>query len=261
MAPRTLSLIHATFGACLNCAVRTGKLARSPMSRLASTPTPGGEADHGVALEQHELRRLLHGFRDSVIYPIVVTLALTGARRSEVLALRWTDFDPVKKTLRIERAIEDSPGALRLKPPKTKRGVRTVALNDELVALLLAEREKHLRYIAGVPEGVDADLRLVRLPPDALIFPSSGGLTSLRHPDAVSLLFRTRARQLGFKIRLHDLRGSHATALLIDGHPPHAVAARIGDTVAVLLASYAKHIKSADDAMVTSVGKIAKAVL
>jgi integrase len=65
-------------------------------------------------------------------------LALTagiGARRNEVLAFRWVDFDP-EKTIRVERAIEVTKKfGIRYKPPKTWRGLRTVALDDGTVAI------------------------------------------------------------------------------------------------------------------------------
>ena len=51
-----------------------------------------------------------------------------------------------KKTLRIERALEKThEHGLGLKPPKTERGNRTITIDDDLIALLCAEREKHLR--------------------------------------------------------------------------------------------------------------------
>src|ERR1700751_4230245 len=107
------------------------------------------------------------------MYPVVAVDAANGARRNEMLAFRWTDFDHEKKTLKVERALEVTKkfGA-RFKEPKTKRGLRTIALDDGSVAILLKEREKHLRIRAGIPDGVDVDLSLVRLPDDALIFPS-----------------------------------------------------------------------------------------
>lgn len=58
------------------------------------------------------------------------------------------------------------------KEPKTARGKRTIAIDDDLHALLLAEREKHLRIKAGVPDGVAVNLSLVRLHADALMFPN-----------------------------------------------------------------------------------------
>jgi hypothetical protein len=54
---------------------------------------------------------------------------------------------------------------MRFKEPKSARGKRTIAIDDELVALLVAERERYLRIVAGVPDSAEVDLSLVKLPP------------------------------------------------------------------------------------------------
>jgi integrase len=125
-----------------------------------------------------KLGQEVDGFKASPsLYPIVALTAATGMRRGEVLALRWTDFDPVAKTIKIERALEQTKKfGIRVKVPKSWRGVRTVALDDGSVSLLLKHRENASGLIAGVPDGVDVDLGLVRLPEDSLIFPNTNGL-------------------------------------------------------------------------------------
>jgi integrase len=222
----------------------------NPMARVEKVPSPG-ESDHGAVLDTDELRKLIEGFRTSALCPIVATAVFTGARRNEILALRGTDLDPTNRTLRIERALEETKGGLTFKAPKTKRGTRTITVDDGLVALLSTEREKYLRIVAGVPDNVAVDLSLVKLPDRALMFPSPSGpeldLTRPRDPHAVTRAFVRRARKLGFiRLRFHDLRGSHETALLDHGVPVHVVAARCGHDPAVLLRNYAKRTKKAD---------------
>ena len=177
----------------------------------------------------------MQGFKGSSLFPIISVAAFTGARRNEVLALRWTDLDPANKTLRIERAIEETERhGVRFKGPKKESHKRTITIDDDLLALLLVEREKHLRMVAGVPDGVSVDLGLVKLPEGALMFPNPPALADLsfatpRGPRIVTKEFARKARKLGFKtLRLHDLRGSHETMLLDAGVPVHVVAARCG---------------------------------
>jgi hypothetical protein len=136
---------------------------------------------------------------------------------------------------------------VRCKPPKTARGLRTIALDDATLAMLLKEREKLLRLRAGIPDGSDVDLSLVRLPDDALMFPNVPGageefsFTTPRNPRNFSKEFARRAKRLGFPdFNFHHLRGTHATLLLDRGVPVHVVAERIGDDPAVLLRNYAK---------------------
>ncbi len=117
---------------------------------------------------------MIAGFETSSLYPVVALAAAIGARRNELLALRWSDLDPEKKTLRIERAWEQTKKyGLRLKPPKTKRGLRTIELDDATIAMLVEDKNRHQRIMAGVPDGVDVDLSQIKLPSAALIFPAA----------------------------------------------------------------------------------------
>jgi integrase len=250
IAPRTCHHVHVVLGSALGAAVRARELVVNPMAHLLNVPSPG-EADHGVALNENELRNLVDAFRGSAIFPIVAVAAYTGMRRNEVLALRWSDFEAGDKALHVRRAIEQTKTGITFKPPKTKRGLRAIAIDDDLTALLCGERDKYLRLIAGVPDGAAVDLSLVRLPDDALIFPSPVGpeldLTQARDPHAVSRAFAPRARKLlGFRFRFHDLRGSHGSALIRRGVAPDLVARRLGHDPATMWRSYIKTLKGDD---------------
>ena len=262
LSTRTVHHVHTVFGACLSAAVRKGLLVVSPASK-AEAPVPG-ESDAGQALDQDQLTALLSGFRGSVLYPIVAAAAFTGARRNEILALRWADFDPAAKTLTIARTLEETKAhGRRFKEPKTRRGSRTIAIDDGFAGLLSAEREKHLRLMAGVADGVEVDLSLVKLPDEALIFPSPGeDITRPRDARSLTKEFGRRAKKLGFpKLRFHDLRGTHETLLLDAGVPVHVVAARCGHDPAILLRTYARRTKKADTSAAAVIGTMSKVVL
>lgn len=127
IAPRTARSVHTTFGACLGAAVRSGKLKINPMTRIMKTPA-AGESDHGIALDDAELRKLIQGFKGSSLYTLVNVAAFTGARRNEIFALRWSDLDPQRKELRIERALERTKKhGLRFKRPKRESHKRTIS--------------------------------------------------------------------------------------------------------------------------------------
>ena len=120
LAPRTCRHIHSVFSACLGTAVRTRRLLRSPMIELAKLPSTGDEEEEdGAILDAEQLQELVVGFKTSPLFAIVATAARTGARRGEILALRVRDLDPVAKTLRIERAVEETKAhGLRIKGTK-----------------------------------------------------------------------------------------------------------------------------------------------
>jgi integrase len=268
ISARTASNVHGVLVSCLGTAMRTRKLVRNPMLELAKIPAPG-EANHGMVLDDEQIRTLVQGFKGTVLFPIVAVAAFTGARRNEILALRWDDLDIANNTLRIERAVEETLAhGLRVKAPKTERGKRTIKIDDELLSLLVAERERHLRIVAGVSDGAPVDLSLVKLPAGAFMFPNApprGGsfsFTRLRNPRVVTAAFVYKATSLGFPgLRLHDLRGSHETLLLDRGVPVHVVAARCGHDPAVLLRSHAKRTRKADDSAADVIAAISKGAL
>jgi integrase len=284
IAARTQHHVHVVLGACLGTATRKGLLVANPMLRVEQIPSvipveavsepddmhaDDDQDDIGEGLNEAELAALVSGFKSSGIYPIVALAAATGARRNELLALRWTDLDTERKKLRIERAWEPTKKyGLRLKPPKTARGLRTIDLDDATVSLLLRMRESHQRLAAGIPGGVAVDLSLIKLPAAGLMFPNlpapGATFTTPRIPHSVSQAFARRAESIGFgRIRFHDLRGIHSTALLDAGIPVHRVAQRIGEDPATLLRSYAKRkgSKSADEKLAEAISGLASGFL
>ena len=261
IAPKTAHLIHVVFGACLATAHRKGEIANNPMAKVEQVPSLSLQPENaeeaevdsiGEGLSETGLSALVDGFKSSSSHAIVALAAATGARRNELLALRWTDLDVEKKTLRIERALEQTKKfGIRVKPPKTMRGFRTIDLDQSAVDLLLKAKALHQRIMAGIPDGVDVDLSLIKLPPNALIFPATPkagedfDCTKWCNPINFSHTFARRAEAIGFgKTRFHDLRGIHATALLDAGIPVHTVAQRIGDDPAILLRAYTKRKRS-----------------
>ena len=96
------------------------------MTSITKVPKPG-EPNHGAVLDDQELRTLVQGFKGSSLFGIVSVAAFTGMRRNEILALRWSDLDPQKKTLRIERTVEETKAhGLRFKGRKRESHKRTI---------------------------------------------------------------------------------------------------------------------------------------
>jgi integrase len=255
--------VHVIFKACLSAAVRAKLLARNPVDDVEVVPT-AGTFDHDV-LDDAELARLVAGFKESTLYPIVAVCAFTGARLREVIALRWEDVDLENRIITVSRAVEDVKGYRGVKAPKTERGIRTFKIDAPLAGLLAAHREKQQRLIAGIPDNAEVDLSLIRLPAGTLLFPGGKGtdLTTLRCGRAVSRMFKHRIVKLGFPatLRLHDLRGSHETVLLDNGMNPKVVSERCGHDVATMLKAYAKRTKKADAAAADIIGAVSARAL
>jgi integrase len=263
VSPTTAHHVHTVFNSCLSAAVRKKLLARNPIDGAEKVPATG-KFDHDV-LDDTELVKLVEGFKGSPLYPIVAVAVFTGARLREVTALRWTDVDLENRIITVSRAVEETKGYRGTKAPKTENGFRTFMIDDGLTKLLAAHREKQQHLVAGLPDNAEVDLSLIRLPPDALLFPGGDGtdLTKLRDGRAVSRTFKKKMLKLGFpaNLRWHDLRGSHETVLLDAGVPVHVVAARCGHDPAELLRTYARRTKKADTAAANVIGTLLAGVL
>lgn len=162
-------------------------------------------------------------------------LATTGMRRGEVLGLRWEDVDFDAGVLRISRTLTTTDVQRKGMPgmawgtPKTGKGRRQVALDAPTVAALRLHRSRQLHErlsFAGAYE--DSDLVISREDGHPL------------HPKALSYRFERWVTQLKLpRIRLHDLRHTHATLALRAGVHPRVVQERPGHAnVSITLDTY-----------------------
>jgi integrase len=86
---------------------------------------------------------------DSVLATAVALAAVTGMRRGELCALRWSDVDLGLAQLRVSRSLTVTPGRLHMGDTKTHQ-VRDVALDPGAVDLLTErhlDQEKYARTV------------------------------------------------------------------------------------------------------------------
>ncbi len=242
LSARTVRYIFTILRSALSDAVRHGGLAVNPTDR--STPPSPSEArpPEMQAWTAAELNRFLSWAegQDPDLAMGWRLLAATGMRRGEALALRWRDVDLDAARLQIRRSV----GVVKAKgagqelvegPTKTGQS-RVVDLDADTVAAL-----EEYRSLRG------------RISPDlvrhtALVL---GALDSgYRHPERYSRTFAAqvqRARKsLGAeqlpRIRLHDLRHTHATLLLAAGEPVKVVSERLGHANATITLTVYQHV-------------------
>ncbi|WP_458353621.1 site-specific integrase [Peribacillus frigoritolerans] len=80
-------------------------------------------------------------------YLCFATLAYTGMRLGEMLALKWTDLNLTKKTIRITKTYynpNNKSTGYQLLTPKTKKSIRTIMIDDGLVALFKAHKREQM---------------------------------------------------------------------------------------------------------------------
>jgi integrase len=225
LSARSVRYIHTIIHRLLKDAVRWGRLARDAAD-AADPPRSASSHTEMVTWTGEETGRFLAGVRDDRLAAAFVLLATTGARRGEVLGLRWSDVD-----LDAGRAAIAVHHRVQLGEPKTARGRRTIDL-DAMTVIAHREHRKHQvaeRLLMGAG-WTDQGLVFCRV---------DGGPL---HPERFTRTFRDRVRQLGLPpIRLHDLRHGWATLALASGVHPKVVQERLGHaTIGVTLDIYSR---------------------
>jgi integrase len=218
LAPKTVRYLHNTLQKALKDAERKGLVQRNVA--LAADP-PKQRAAGSAELQTwtaQEVQHFLTAMTDHRLHAAYVLAATTGMRRGEVLGLRWRDVDFAASRLAVRQTVVLVGYELTFGTPKTARGRRSVALDPTTLAALAEHRrlQREERELFG-PGYQDLDL----------VFAKPDG--SAIHPDFFSQTFDRSVARLGMRrIRLHDLRHTHATLGLAAGVPPKVMSDRLG---------------------------------
>lgn len=233
LAPRTVRYTHTVLRQALADAVAWQRLPRNPADR-AKPPSLASVADMPPRTwSARQLDDFLDHVRGDRLYAAWRVLAMTGVRRGELLGLEWDAVDLDTGRLAITRTLIEGKGAPRFSEPKTKRGRRSVALDPGSVDALQGHHTAQL------------DERLAWGPAyegHGLVFCRENGTPIW--PRTFSRSFDHHVRDVGLpRIRLHDLRHTHATLALEAGVHPKVVQERLGHaTIAITLDTYSHAI-------------------
>jgi integrase len=191
-------------------------------------------------LQAAEAKELLGKLRCGPLY-MLASLALgTGARRGELLALRWKGVDLEGRRLTIEQALEQTAEhGIRTKGPKTKHGRRTISLPAHIVTELRAHWavQQEQRMACGLGRSADDSTVLAGLDGKPL------------SPDTVSKQWERAMDVLGRpEITLHSLRHTHASMLIASSMDILTISRRLGHAnPTVTLNVYGHLIAGSDD--------------
>jgi integrase len=244
--PTTVRRVHALIGASLRQGEKWDLVDRNVSTR--ATPPKVYPADVEVPTPE-EVQSIISEAEKT--HPLVATItiiaALTGARRGELCALRWTDIDWRGRTLNIDRAVyEPKGGGWALKDTKSHQG-RKIGVDDYGIETLKSHRA-----------GVDAlaDELGLKVADDAFIFSTSPqGLEPVR-PEWLSKVYVRLASKTGVKTHLHALRHFSATQAIAAGFDAVTVANRLGHADAsITLRVYSSAIQQRDVDLAASLGQ------
>ena len=243
LAPTSVRRVHALLSASLHQAEKWGLVDRN-VARQATPPPIHAEQTSAPTPER--VQELIEAAE--AIEPMMANLlflaALTGCRRGELCALRWSDVDWQNGTLTIARSVyEKVAGGWGEKSTKS-HAVRRVALDPVAIALL--KRHK----VAGAPA---RKLGIEGPADDAFMFSRSPqGLEPLL-PNVVTKFVNKLS---GGDVHMHQLRHFSATMLVAAGTDIRTVSYRLGHADAsVTLRIYSHALPELDRKAAKTIGR------
>ncbi|HVB90537.1 MAG TPA: tyrosine-type recombinase/integrase [Acidimicrobiales bacterium] len=262
LSPATVHKYHAIVSAACNQAVKWGWIDRAPTAR-ATAPRVDRVEMKVPTPEQLTMLVKAAETADPVLATAVALAALTGARRGEIVALKWSDIDLGNGRVRIARSLTIARGEQHTGPTKTHQ-IRDIALDPVCVEIL----KRRWAYMVGLSENAESPL----VPdPYVLSYNANGALAA--SPDtlthgfgklcvamelpALKKLCQTKPKakrtDLGpgerWPFRFHDLRHFSVTTLIAAGVDVRTVADRHGHARATMtLDRYAHALPERDRA-------------
>ncbi|MFQ5968118.1 MAG: tyrosine-type recombinase/integrase [Acidimicrobiia bacterium] len=229
LSPRTVRYIHTILRKAFRDAVRWNLMVRNPAD-YADPPKSAMSGSRELTVwTADELRRFLLSVEDHRLYAAWLLAATTGLRRGELAGLRWEDVDLDNRRVSVRRSRVLVRHNVELQAPKTARGRRQISLDPTTVAILKEHRRRQLEErMALGQEWRDT----------GYLFTTEGGQPV--RPDRFSKLFQRLQSEADVpRIRLHDLRHTHASLMLQAGIHPKVVSERLGHaTVQLTLDTY-----------------------
>jgi len=163
----------------------------------------------------HKLLEIAEG--TDMYLPIFLCVTF-GLRRGELLALRWSDIDFKTKTLSVRNNMVRGEKGFIIKAPKSESGIRDIRFGDDTLAELRAAKKQYFDDMCAYGAGFQ-NLNFVIRQEDG----------SPLKPDSMTQKWERFIEYNHLPpIRLHDLRHSNATALIMAGVNPRVVQQRLG---------------------------------
>jgi integrase len=236
LAPQTILQAHRLLYSALERATKAEIIGRN-VAHAVKPPT--AERDEVATLRADQVEPLLEALHGSPFETLATVALFTGARRGELLAVRWGDIDLAGATMRIERSLEQTKAGLRFKGPKTKNGRRTITLPATALEALQAHRVRQLELRLSLGQGKpDAD---------TLVFSTADGAPL--PPNRLSFDWARFVRSRGLpQVRFHALRHTHASALIAERLDTLTISRRLGHSSPLITLRVYGHLFHQTDA-------------
>ncbi len=201
LSPATQLTAHKTLSAIFNFGIRYYGLSSNPAKACGAI---GKSISSNTFWTWDEFQKANHYITTNPANLMLNLLYFSGMRCGEMMALTRKDFDFAKNQIHITKSLTRIQGKNIIMAPKTEKSIRSVVMPDFVM-------KKAQSYFQTLCKAEAEDL----------IFPCS--------VHVIRYAVKKAWEQTGIpKIRVHDLRHSHASLLIEMGFSPLLIAERLG---------------------------------
>lgn len=231
LSDRYVQNVFETLRSALSSAVREELIGRN-VARLVQTPSRG--SFDVEPMSEASARAFIARASKDRLCALWLILITTGLRKGEVLGLSWSDVDLETGAFRVKRTVQRVRGQLLFGKVKTKKSKRTLYLGQVCIAALKRHREETAKRLK-------APFNPAAGQPDDLIFVTSSG--RVVEPRNVNTMLNGLLKDAGLETsRVHDLRHTAATLLLMDGATIREVMEQLGHASIATTANIYGHV-------------------
>ena len=232
LSAQTTTHVHKILHDALKTAVQWGLLTKNVSDLVKPPKIPKVEMKTWT---EDEVVRFLDFTKNSRYHIVFLLAVTTGMRRGELLALRWEDVDLKLGRLCVRRSYTRGLVGHIFQEPKTAAGIRTIALPQQTVEALKKQKAVLDEDRAKAEEA-------------GATYNDHGLVVQTRNgfpvgPYYLEGRWLDLLRKSGLpKIRLHDLRHTHASLLLKANVHPKVVSERLGHSSVVITLDKYSHL-------------------
>lgn len=216
LSPNTVNKIMILLKKIFDTGVRKSLIDKNPVDNLRKLPISKPTISFWSVEEFKEFRKLITN--DEISYDLFFTIAFfTGMRMGEILALNWYDVNLITSTIHITKTAYFVNNVNHINSTKTRAGTRLITINNKLTEMLTDWKEKQEDLLKEFTKDTDS-LQIIQSTPIAI----TKNMVDKKFKQILS-----RNNNLK-KIRIHDLRHSHASLLINQGEDYLVVKERLG---------------------------------
>lgn len=216
LSPNTVNKIMILLKKIFDTGVRKSMIDKNPVDNLRKLPISKPIISFWSVEEFNEFRKLIT--EDEISYDLFFTIAFfTGMRMGEILALNWYDVNLITSTIHVTKTAYFVNNVNHINSTKTRAGTRLITINNKLTAMLRDWKEKQINLLKEFTTDTES-LQIIQSTPIAI----TKNMVDKKFKQILS-----RNNNLK-KIRIHDLRHSHASLLINQGEDYLVVKERLG---------------------------------